>query len=125
VILDTNALSALADGDEGLLAAAAGVSVLHLPVVVLGEYRFGVARSRHKERYVRWLASLVAVSRVLEIDDSTASHYAAIREELRARGRPIPSNDAWIAALARQHALPVLTRDEHFDEVGRLRRIAW
>ena len=56
---------------------------------------------------------------------STAEQYAEIRYELKRRGRPIPGNDLWIAALGRQHHLPLLSRDEHFDFVPKLKRIRW
>ena len=55
----------------------------------------------------------------------TASAYADIRLSLKAAGTPIPVNDTWIAALARQHQLPVLSRDTHFDAVENLERISW
>jgi predicted nucleic acid-binding protein len=62
---------------------------------------------------------------VLNVDEETAGHYAEVREELKSKGHPIPANDLWIAALARQHRLPVLSRDEHFDFVPGLKRIDW
>jgi len=55
----------------------------------------------------------------------TAAEYAAIRSELKQVGRPIPANDVWIAALCRQHKLPVLSKDRHFDRVKGLRRVQW
>ena len=125
MILDTNAVSALADGDTNLLHAASAVARFSLPVVVLGEFRFGIARSRHRARYAQWLGRLLAASTILVVDQETAVSYASIREDLRKKGRPIPSNDAWIAALALQHDLPVLTRDEHFDHVEGLQRRGW
>lgn len=125
MILDTNAVSALADGLAAFEAAARGVRRFSIPVVVLGEFQFGIRRSRHRERYAEWLEDLVDASVVLDIDRVTASRYATIREALRRRGRPIPSNDVWIAALALQHELPVLSRDAHFDEVVGVQRIAW
>jgi tRNA(fMet)-specific endonuclease VapC len=125
VILDTNAVSALADGDSALARVLADVARFTLPVIVIGEFRFGLARSRHRERYERWLASLVTVSAVADVDLDTATHYARLRDELRTAGRPIPSNDTWIAALAVQHGLPVVSRDEHFDQVDQVRRIQW
>ncbi len=125
MILDTNALSALADGTAGFEHAAAAVDRFSIPVIALGEFWFGVARSRHRARYEAWLAQLVDVSRLLAVDEVTSRRYAEIREHLRARGRPIPSNDTWIAALALQHRLPVLTRDAHFDEVPGLERVSW
>lgn len=125
MILDTNALSALADGSSEFDAAAAQVEVFALPVIVLGEFCFGIMRSRHRRRYETWLRQLVEASFVLSVDAETASHYAAIREELRTKGRTIPSNDAWIAALAVQHRLSVISRDPHFDEVSRVTRRTW
>jgi tRNA(fMet)-specific endonuclease VapC len=62
---------------------------------------------------------------VLDIGIETARRYAAIRLELKGAGTPIPSNDLWIAALSRQHAIPVMSRDTHFDFVGGLRRRTW
>ena len=50
---------------------------------------------------------------------------ASIRGELKRGGRPIPGNDVWIAALARQHSMPVLSREEHFDYVPHVKRIDW
>jgi tRNA(fMet)-specific endonuclease VapC len=44
---------------------------------------------------------------------------------LKQAGHPVPANDAWIAALALEHRLPVLSRDRHFDDVRGLRRESW
>jgi predicted nucleic acid-binding protein len=52
---------------------------------------------------------------VLGVSLESARHYAAIRLELKGAGRPIPPHDIWIAALSRQHAIPVMSRDSHFD----------
>lgn len=125
MILDTNALSALADGDEGLLDALGATAILHLPTVVVGEFEFGIASSRYRDRYASWLAGFLSACRLLVIDRVTAAHYASIRLELKVRGRPIPSNDTWIAALARQHGEVVVSRDAHFEEVAGLRRLVW
>jgi tRNA(fMet)-specific endonuclease VapC len=59
------------------------------------------------------------------LTDETAVAYAALRVSLRRSGHPIPANDAWIAASALQHRLPVLSRDEHFDAVPNLERQSW
>ncbi|MGD0869336.1 MAG: type II toxin-antitoxin system VapC family toxin [Bryobacteraceae bacterium] len=125
MILDTNGLSAMADGDtslEPLLQQAAEIAV---PVIVLGEYRYGIRQSRHRARYERWLAEVLASCRVLVVDEGTAGQYAEVRDELKRSGRPIPGNDLWIAALARQHSLPLLSRDQHFDFVAGLKRVGW
>jgi tRNA(fMet)-specific endonuclease VapC len=125
LILDTNALSAAADAHPGVIALLARADQLALPVMVLGEYRYGIARSRHKVRYKRWLDGLIADCRVLDITEETTHHYATMNLELRHAGRPIPTNDLWIAALCRQHALSILSRDRHFDLLPGIQRIDW
>jgi tRNA(fMet)-specific endonuclease VapC len=125
VILDTNGLSAMADGDPKLQPILTRTTDLAIPVIVLGEYLYGIAQSRNRARSEKWLTDVVTGSRVLRIDAATAVEYAGIRGGLRRKGQPIPGNDVWIAALARQHSMAVLSRDEHFDLVSKLERIAW
>ena len=125
MILDTNGLSALADGDVTLEPILRQADSISLPVIVLGEYRYGIRQSRHRARYEQWLADAVADYNVLDVDQGTAGYYAEVREELKRKARPIPANDLWIVALARQHHLPVLSRDWHFDFVPGLTRLGW
>jgi predicted nucleic acid-binding protein len=125
LILDTIALSAFADGDEKLLHNINKEFELAVPVVVLGEYLCGVHGSRFRLRYEEWLESNIAVFEVLPIGRETAQRYAEIRRELKAAGRPIPSNDVWIAALAREHGFPLLSRDDHFRAVQGLDLLTW
>jgi len=100
-------------------------SEVAIPVIVAGEFAFGISQSRHRETYERSLQRMLDRCTVLDVGIETARHYAAIRLELRAAGTPIPANDVWIAALSRQHAMPVMSRDSHFDFVGGLRRRTW
>ena len=125
MILDTNAVSALLAGDEALGTLLAAEVRHYLPVVVLGEYRYGLLHSDRRGRLEPVLEILVRESVVLPVDESTAETYALVRNELRRKGRPIPENDLWIAALARQYQQPIVSRDEHFDEVPGLRRLDW
>jgi predicted nucleic acid-binding protein len=125
VILDTNALSAFADGEAGVGELLRRQARAAIPVIVLGEFRYGIAQSRHRSIYEAWLASQLPHFEVLAITEDTAVAYAALRMALKRSGRPIPANDAWIAALALQYRLPVLSRDEHFDVVPGLKRERW
>lgn len=115
----------MADGDRQLQPVLEKAEQLAIPVIVLGEYRYGIAGSRSRTRYERWLGETSAGCRILRIDEATAAEYALIRGELKGVGHPIPSNDAWIAALARQHGMPVVSRDQHFDLVNGIQRIVW
>ena len=125
MILDTNALSSIADNEPAAVRIFSQADSIELPVIVLGEYRFGIAHSRRRNEYEKWLGELIAATRVLAVDDETSGHYARIRAELKKGGRPIPSNDLWIAALVRQHRLPLMSLDQHFDAVQGLVRVGW
>ncbi len=125
MILDTNALSGLAGGEEGLVEILSRESVHHLPVIVLGEFRYGLIRSQLRKSLESWLKNLEAKSRILPVDLNTVVHYSIVREELRKKGRPIPENDVWIAALAHQHRLSIASRDTHFDHVSGIHRLGW
>jgi tRNA(fMet)-specific endonuclease VapC len=125
LILDTNALSAIADGERDAVHLFMQAPQVAIPVIVLGEFRFGIAHSRRRREYENWLDQMISISRVIPIDEETAIVYAGLRSQLKVAGTPIPSNDTWIAALSRQHVLPILSRDRHFDHVKGLRRIEW
>ncbi len=125
MILDTNALSSFVDGDAGVGEVLRGQERAAIPVIVLGEFRYGIAQSRRRSSYEAWLESHLVDFEVLSVTDETATAYAALRVALKRSGHPIPANDAWIAALAWQHRLPVLSRDEHFDAVPNLDRRSW
>lgn len=125
MILDTNALSAFADGVPLVVQQVGEADELHVPVIVLGEYRFGIATSRRRREYEAWLVRGHAFWNVLPVVEETAAHYASIRQHLKKVGTPLPANDVWIAALARQHELPLLSRDAHFDAVSDLKRLSW
>ena len=125
MILDTNALSAFVDGDTAVGEVLRRQARAVVPVIVLGEFRYGIAESRHRSAYEAWLESQLPHFDVLPVTDETAAAYAKLRVALKRSGRAIPANDAWIAALALQHRLPVLSRDQHFDVVSGLERTAW
>jgi len=125
VILDTNALSAFVDGEAGVRDALRREVRAVIPVIVLGEFRYGIAGSRHRAAYEAWLEAQLPHFEILTVTDGTAVAYARLRVALRRSGRPIPANDAWIAALALQHRLPILSRDEHFDVVAGIERKGW
>ena len=125
MILDTNALSAFIDGEPAVGARLSVEAHVAVPVIVLGEFRYGISGSRHRGKYEQWLVDHLPEFEILAVTEPTTVTYARVRASLKKLGRPIPANDAWIAALALQHRLPVLSRDEHFDAVPGVRREAW
>jgi tRNA(fMet)-specific endonuclease VapC len=125
VILDTNGLSALAEGEPGLESLLRRAAQVAIPVIVLGEYRYGISQSRNHIHYEQWLAEYLPGFRILDVDERTTISYTAVRRELKKAGTPIPSNDVWIAALCCQHSLPLLSRNRHFDAVSGIIRLDW
>ena len=125
MILDTNAVSAIFAGDEDIALVLDGALRHHVPAIVLGEYRYGLKRSRKRRSLQSLLDRLERESIVLVVDGETAKRYADVRDALRRQGRPIPENDLWIAALALQHRQPVVSQDAHFDAVEGVRRVSW
>jgi len=125
LILDTNALSAVVEGDPVLAPLLRKATQIAIPVIVLGEYRYGISHSRNRRQYEEWLTEYLRNFRILEVEERTTIPYGAVRSELKKAGTPIPSNDVWIAALSRQHALPLLSRDRHFDLVPGIQRVNW
>lgn len=125
MILDTNAVSDLLEGNSALAALLGGASRHELPVIVIGEYRYGLTRSRRRRTLLPLLDELTRESIVLPIGVETAAAYAVVREALRTQGTPIPENDVWISALAIEHGLDIVSRDTDFDRVAGIRRRGW
>jgi len=98
---------------------------IFVPVIVLGELHYGARKAARIEENLRRLEAFTESSNVLPCDATTARIYGATRDALRRGGRPIPENDIWIAAIALQHDLILVSRDSHFEHVEDLRLEHW
>jgi tRNA(fMet)-specific endonuclease VapC len=125
MILDTNALSDFLEGSESLTAVMERQGPLRLSPIVLGEHRFGLLRSTKRKEREATLREMEATFETLAVIGTTSRIYAGIRDDLRSKGRPIPTNDLWIASQAIEHGLPLLSRDGHFLEVEGLILLTW
>lgn len=123
-LLDTNIVSAFID-EEAAIVSQVRASSVFISSTVLGELYFGV----YKSGRVAWnLARVEVVERSIlsmDCDTQTAKIYGNLRNELQKKGRPIPENDIWIAAVALQHDLTSATRDAHFGVVDGLKLEIW
>ncbi len=79
MILDTNALSAFVDGDVAVGEILGRQARAAIPVIVLGEFRYGVAESRRRSAYEAWLNSHLPQFDILALTEETALAYAALR----------------------------------------------
>ena len=119
LMLDTSGYSAFKRGQEGALRAIQTHAEILIPTIVLGELLGGFAVGSREDANRRDLDQFLDSPRVavVPIGPDTAERYASIYARLRAAGRPIPTNDLWIAASAMEHGARLLTLDEHFQHV--------
>lgn len=125
VLVDTNAIIAVFARHPVVTQLLLDAARVYAPVVSLGELYFGARKSSQVEANIAQIERYVSTSNLLNCDIETARHYGRIRAELMARGRPIPENDTWIAALAMQHQLTLVSRDAHFTEIAGLIIQSW
>ena len=91
----------------------------------VGELYYGAQKSDKIRENLHKINTFVENHIFLPCDLETAQWYGIIKERLRRKGRPIPNNDLWIAAIAMQHGLILVTRDSHFDQVESLQTEYW
>jgi tRNA(fMet)-specific endonuclease VapC len=124
-LLDTNVVVALLAGEEATRARFAGAGPSFLPSVVLGELVFGAHKSTRVKENLARIDAFVRDVPVIPSDADVARRYGETKAKLREKGRPIPENDIWIAAIGLHHQLTLVTRDEHFRNVDGLMLERW
>ena len=124
VALDTNRLTDLLQGDAALAERLGACDEVWIPLVVLAEIKAGFYGGTQQHRNEILLQRLLAKSTVgvLLPGRETAEHYARLFVQLKRAGTPVPDNDLWIAALALEHDLLLITRDQHFERIPQLLR---
>ncbi len=122
VLLDTNAYVAFKQGQPEAVDIVQRAVRLALSSVVLGELLAGFAVGSREAKNRAELHQFLASERVhvLFVDDETAALYATVYRILRGKGRPIPTNDMWIAASALQYRYALFSYDNHFQHVDGL-----
>lgn len=124
-LLDTNIIVALFKDDENVRTQISSSSEVFVTAIAIGELYYGAQHSARVEKNMEQVREFAANSTVLSIELATAAHYGQIKNELKTKGHPLPENDVWIAAIAQQHSLTVVTRDQHFKEIDGLLLEEW
>ena len=124
-LLDTNIIIALFASEEVVRGSFAQAGEVFVPSIVVGELYYGARKSVRTTENLSRIDELVAESAMMVCDAETAQHYGEVKNKLRLKRRPLPENDIWIAALALQHNLTLVTRDAHFQEIENLQVVAW
>ena len=124
ILLDSNAYTQLMRGQEQVSRIVRGAEEVLLSAVVLGELLYGFRHGSRYELNARGMRAFLGnpyVS-VVPVGETTADRYSRIAAALRAKGRPIPTNDVWIAAHAMETGADLVSADRHFEHVD---GIAW
>ncbi len=116
-LLDTNVIIDVFKNKNTVADRLDTIAEIYVPVMVVGELYYGAYRSANPEKHILQVQSFLRNCQVLLSDASTAEVYGGIKAALMAKGKPIPENDIWIAAVARQYNLPLFTADNHFTEI--------
>jgi len=124
-LLDANIVIGIFTEDRAIQQRLAQRPEVLLSTIVLGELYFGAQKSTRLGENLRRIDDLLTEAVPLPCDVGTAYEYGVVRNELRLKGRPIPENDIWLAAHAKQHGLTLVSRDRHFAEVENLRWEQW
>jgi tRNA(fMet)-specific endonuclease VapC len=124
IALDTNRLTDLFQGDQALSEALGACDEVWVPLIVLAEMKAGFYGGTQRRRNEAILAQFLGKPTVgvLAPARETAEQYARLFVQLKRAGTPVPDNDLWIAALALEHNLTLMTRDRHFDSIPQLLR---
>lgn len=124
-LLDTNIVIALFADESTVKENLAKTDEVFIPSIVIGELNYGARKSARSKENLARIDDFAESNVVLGCDTGTAHFYGEIKNALRVKGHPIPENDIWIAAIALQHGLTLVTRDAHFSEIENLKTAAW
>jgi tRNA(fMet)-specific endonuclease VapC len=124
-LLGTDIVIALFANDAAARDNLAQAEEVFVPSIVIGELYYGAQKSERAAEYLLRVDEFAARSVVLGCDTETAQHYGETKNTLHLKGCSIAENNIWIAAIAMQHGLVLVTRDVNFDEIDGLNIVHW
>ncbi len=122
ILIDTNCYAAFKRNEYRAVSVLKAATFIGINIIVLGELLCGFKGGAKELANRKELELFLDSPRVslINIDEETADFYAKIYWDIKKRGRPIPTNDLWIAASAMRHGLALFTYDEHFNNIAGL-----
>ena len=124
-LLDTNIVIRMFSGEPTIQEKMQYGTTVFLASPVIGELYYGAQKSDKVTENLHRINTFVEEHIFLPCDLETTQWYGIMKDQLQRKGRPIPNNDIWIAAIAMQRGLILVTRDSHFDEVESLQTERW
>ena len=124
VAIDTNVAIDLLNGKKSIIQRLQKFDIVYLPVTVSGELLFGAKNSQKRTANLEIFRNFIGTCEILDINYLVSEVYSDIRLALYKKGKPIPENDLWIAAICIANDLPLLTKDKHFEEIIELKKLS-
>jgi tRNA(fMet)-specific endonuclease VapC len=122
VLVDTNAYAAFKRGDEAIVEIIQHAEQIGMSTIVMGELLGGFNHGNKSKQNRKELQQFLGSSRirVFPVTIDSANFYSQVYCSLKAKGRPIPTNDIWIAAQALENGCVICTYDKHFSAIDGL-----
>jgi len=122
ILIDTNIYTHALRGEQETISVLQQVQEIGICSISIGELLSGFKAGTWEKKNREELAEFLDAPRVkiFGIDEDTAEFYATILDELRKKGKPVPTNDVWIASVAFQYGFPLFTKDRHFEQISGL-----
>ena len=119
ILIDTNIYSEFKRNNREIVEILQSAEYIGISVTVVGEIYSGFGIGRKQKQQNDELELFLNSPRVhfLSLDEITAEAYAMVFKQLKLKGKPIPTNDIWIAATAMRNKLSLLTLNKHFEKM--------
>lgn len=119
LLIDTNIYSYALKGDGSVIEILRSADEIGFSVISIGELLSGFKAGDSEQKNRKELETFLDSPRVVVyyVDEDTSEFYAQIHNNLRKIGKPVPTNDIWIAAVAFQNGLKLFTKDAHFQAI--------
>ena len=124
-LLDTNIIISLFAKDPQIHDRIVNIQEIFVPCIAIGELYFGAYKSVKIQENIARIDEFALNNTVLSCNTETARKYGDIKNRLKDKGQPIPENDIWIAAIAQQYDLTLVTKDSHFEAIENLKIEIW
>jgi tRNA(fMet)-specific endonuclease VapC len=116
-LLDTSIIIHTFKNNNIITAQLHTFSEIFVPSIAVGELYYGAYRSANVKKHLDQVQQFLQNYTILATDVVTADLYGSIKTALKNKGKPIPENDIWIAAISVQFGLPLFTSDKHFKDI--------
>ena len=116
-LLDTSIVIHFFKKNEKIIQQLDGFSEVFVSTTVIGELYYGAYASQAPEKHITMIEDFLLRCKTIALDKASSINYGKIKTQLKLKGKPIPENDIWIAAVAISQNLPLFTTDNHFAAI--------